>query len=55
MVRSASEDRGERKVIADIAKFGWHCVHIHGEGELVEYAFTVGLFQTYKHPELINN
>jgi hypothetical protein len=53
MVRSAGEDRGERKVIADIAKFGWHCVHIHGEGELVEYTFTVGLFQTYKHPELM--
>jgi Domain of unknown function (DUF4262) len=53
MVRSAGEDSGERKVIADIAKFGWHCVHIHGEGDIVEYTFTVGLFQTCQHPELI--
>jgi Domain of unknown function (DUF4262) len=55
MVRSLGEDRGKRKVIADIAKCGWHCVHIHGEGDLVEYTFTVGLFLTYKHIELINN
>ncbi len=53
MVRYLGQDRSEQKVIDDIAKFGWHCVHIHAEGEFVEYTFTVGLFQTYKHPELI--
>jgi hypothetical protein len=53
MVRSAGEDESERKVIDDIAKFGWHCVHILAEGDRPEYSFTVGLFQTYKYPELI--
>lgn len=53
MVRSIGEDRSEQKVIDDIAEFGWHCVHIQAEGSQVEYSFTVGLFQTYEHPELI--
>ena len=53
MVRQIGEDASERKVLADIAEFGWHCVHIMADGELVEYSFTVGLFQTYRHPELI--
>jgi hypothetical protein len=53
MVRAFGDSESEQKVIDDIANFGWHCVSIHPEGELVGYAFTVGLFQTYGHPELI--
>ena len=53
MVRTIGEDESEQKVIDDIADFGWHCVHIIAEEDLPEYSFTVGLFQTYKHPELI--
>lgn len=53
MVRQVGEDASERKVLSDIAEFGWHCVHIMDEGDLVEYSFTVGLFQSYRHPELI--
>lgn len=53
MVRAVGDDESEQKVIDDIANFGWHCVNIHPEGEHVGYAFTVGLFQTYGHPELI--
>jgi len=53
MVRTVGEDESEQKVIDDIANFGWHCVHIIAEENLPEYSFTVGLFQTYKHPELI--
>lgn len=53
MVRTIGEDESERKVIEDIASFGWHCVHVLAEGDLPEYAFTIGLFHTYKQPELI--
>ena len=53
MVRYLGQDPSEQNVIDNIAKFGWQCVHIHAEGESVEYTFTIGLFQTYKHPELI--
>jgi Domain of unknown function (DUF4262) len=53
MVRSVGEDAPEQKVIDDIAKYGWHCVNIMAEGEVGQFSFTVGLFQTYKHPEFI--
>src|SRR3546814_7293813 len=53
MVRTVGEDLSEKKVLDDIAEFGWHCVHILAEGQHVEYSFTVGLFQNYGHPELI--
>jgi len=53
VIRTVGEDKSERKILDDIAEFGWHCVHILAEGEYVEYSFTVGLFQTYGHPELI--
>lgn len=53
MVREVGENESEQKVIDDIAEYGWHCVNIHPEGEHVGYAFTIGLFQSYGHPELI--
>lgn len=53
MVRTVGEDDSERKVLDDIENFGWHCVHIQAEADLVEYSFTIGLFQSFKHPELI--
>jgi hypothetical protein len=53
MVRTIGEDKSEQKVIDDVAEFGWHCVSIMAEGDHVGYSFTVGLFQSYEHPELI--
>jgi len=53
MVRSVAEDKSEQKVLDDIAEFGWHCVNVLAEGEQPEYSFTVGLFHSYGHPELI--
>ena len=53
MIRIAGEDESEQKVIDDIAAHGWHCVNILAEGNLPPYSFTVGLFHSYGHPELI--
>jgi hypothetical protein len=52
-VRTTGEDEAERRVIANIAEYGWHCVGISAEGQEAGYAFTVGLFHTYRHPELV--
>jgi len=51
-VRTVGNDPSEQKVIDDVAEFGWHCVGINEEGDQASYAFSVGLFHTYKHPEL---
>jgi hypothetical protein len=53
MVRTVGDDAPEQKVIDDIATYGWHCVGIHAEGDESPFAFTVGLFQTFGHPEFI--
>jgi hypothetical protein len=53
MVQSTATDDGERKVLDDIAEYGWHCANIlEGKGQ-PPWAFTIGLFHTWKHPELI--
>lgn len=53
MVRTSGDDKSEQKVIDDIADYGWHCVNIMADGELPPYSFTVGLLQSFGHPELI--
>ncbi len=53
MVRSVGEDSPEQKVIDNIAQYGWHCIHIMGEGDAGPYSFTIGLFHTYKQPEFV--
>lgn len=53
MVRSRAEDAQEQKLLDDIAKYGWHCVNILAERDEGPYSFTVGLFHTQRHPELL--
>lgn len=40
-----------QRIFDDVAKFGWHVVAVTAQGG--DFAFTVGLFQTYEHPELV--
>jgi hypothetical protein len=43
------------KVKADIEQFGWHCLHVYPrEGkEGVGFTYTIGLFASYGHPEIM--
>lgn len=43
------------KVKADIEQFGWHCLHVYprvGE-DGIGFTYTIGLFASYGHPEII--
>jgi len=42
MVRKIGDDVSERKVIDNIAQYGWHCMNILAEGDSPGFAFTVG-------------
>lgn len=53
MVRKTCDDESDRKLIDDIATYGWHCVRIAAEENLPCFAFTVGVFHSYQHPEFI--
>src|SRR5262245_13419052 len=52
-VRTVGEDAREQKLLGDIAPHGWQCVNVLEVGEEGPYSFTVGLFHTHRHPELV--
>jgi hypothetical protein len=47
------EDDRDRKLLADIARVGWAVLAIQQDGEGPGYAFSVGLFHTLGHPEIV--
>ena len=48
-----AKDDHDRKLLADVERVGWHVVGIHEDENGPAYAFSVGLFHTFEHPEII--
>ncbi len=46
-------DDSDRKLLTDVERVGWHIVGIYDDEEGPGYAFSVGLFHTFGHPEII--
>jgi Domain of unknown function (DUF4262) len=46
-------DLGEKKVLADINEYGWHVTNVVEDDGYPPWSFTIGLFETWHHPELI--
>lgn len=46
-------DAKERKCIDDVEKFGWQVVNIREEKGHAGWAFTVGLYENFRHPEVV--
>jgi len=46
-------DETDKKVLADFERYGWHCMHVHDEGELPYWSFSIGVFRSWQHPELV--
>ena len=43
-----------RRIIDDVAKYDWHVVAVRPDkSSLLSFSFTVGLFKTFDHPELV--
>lgn len=51
----APEDEYDRAVLGDVARVGWSVIQINPDDPENEppYSFSVGLFHTHKHPEII--
>lgn len=46
----------ERKLVANITKYGWQCTSVQAkEGDIdsVSFSYTIGLYSTYGQPEFI--
>ena len=49
----AAEDAHDVAILGDIAKIGWSVIQINEGPANPIYSFSVGLYHTHKHPEII--
>jgi hypothetical protein len=47
------EELRDRKLLSDIVEFGWHVALIPEDDEGTAFAFSIGLFTNFGHPEVI--
>ena len=47
------EGADDAKVLADVKEYGWHVVRIRARDELPGWAFSIGLYKNFTHPEII--
>jgi hypothetical protein len=50
--RYTRDDLG-KIVLANINEFGWHCVNVVEDDAHPPWSYTIGLYETWEHPELI--
>lgn len=48
-----AKDQSEQKAIDDVTKHGLHIIQVFESEECPRFSYTVGLFETYRHPEVI--
>jgi hypothetical protein len=49
----AARDDADRKLLADIDQYGWHVVGVEQDDEGPGFAYSVGLYRTFGHPEML--
>jgi hypothetical protein len=52
-LKRLATDLGEQKVLSDINEYGWHCMNVVEDDGHPPWSFTIGLYETWQHPELI--
>jgi hypothetical protein len=56
MVRTLNDpslDEHERKAVEDVSRHGLHVVRVLPEGGTPGWAFSIGLWENYQHPEVV--
>ncbi len=51
--RPAARDDQDRKLLADIDQYGWHVVGIEQDDDGPGFAYSVGLYRSFEHPEML--
>lgn len=46
-------DTADRKRLHDIVRHGWHVLKVMEDDEGPAFAFTIGLYHSFKHPEVL--
>ena len=50
---AVSEKDGEQKLVSDVEDFGWHVIMVPEDDEGPAFAYSIGLFKNFSHPEII--
>ena len=45
--------KGDKQLLSDIEEFGWHVVKILEDDKGPGFCYSIGLFETFNHPEII--
>ena len=53
MSRPSPENHYEQLIVDNIRDHGWHCTSIGGEDDTPPFSYTIGLLDTFGHPELV--
>ena len=48
-----AKDEAERKALKNIKDYGLHVLHVFEDDDHPRFSYSVGLFETYLHPEII--
>jgi hypothetical protein len=46
-------NKAARKMLRDIQQYGWHVLKVMEDDKGPAFAFTIGLFHCFKHPEVL--
>lgn len=46
-------DEHDRKLLADVENIGWHVIGVEEDEEGPAFAYSIGLYQSFGHPEII--
>lgn len=52
-LRPVPQDDHDRKLLADVQGHGWHVIGVEADEEGPGFAYSIGLFHTFRHPEFI--
>ncbi|WP_226469898.1 DUF4262 domain-containing protein [Luteimonas panaciterrae] len=53
MTRIESIQQLRQTVLRNIKTYGWHCNHVFADQEQSGFSYTIGLYESYGHPEMI--
>ena len=48
-----SQGADDAKLLSDVEEYGWHVVNVHDRDPLPGWAFSIGLYRNFGHPEIV--
>ena len=51
--RCAGGSKADRKLLDDVEKYGWHVMKVLETAETPAWAYSVGLYKSFGHPEIL--